>query len=184
MADEIGVSGLSELRETLLKRLPEALQGKASQRALTKAAKPIVDLAKSLAPARKPRGFVGPMAPGQQTGGTLRRMIASWRNRDSTKTYESRYIGVKGRAFWWRWIEFGRGAIEKAKGSLGTPTKGFFGKRVNAVPAKPFLRPAFEQKKTEALDIYAKELAPQIEKVAAQGRRKTVRRLLGKLRGF
>ena len=34
MDDEIGISGLSELRDTLLNRLPQALQGKASQAAL------------------------------------------------------------------------------------------------------------------------------------------------------
>lgn len=184
MADEIGVSGLAELRETLLRKLPEALQGKASQKALAAAARPMVAMAKSLAPSRKPRGFVGPMQPGAAAGGTLRRMISSWRNRESTKTYESRFIGVKGRAFWWRWIEFGRGAIERVSGSLGTPVKGFFGKRVAAVPARPFLRPAFESKKLEAIEIYAKALAPAIEKVAADGRRKTIRSLTKKLTGF
>lgn len=184
MADEIGITGLAELRETLLRKLPEALQGKASQRALSKAAAPMVALAKSMAPSRKPRGFVGPTAPGAPASGTLRKSIASWRNRESTKTYESRFVGVKGRAFWWRWIEFGRGAIEKATGSLGTPIKGFFGKRVAAVPAKPFLRPAFEQKKFDAIEIYRKELGPAIEKVAADSRRRTLRRLRKNITGF
>jgi HK97 gp10 family phage protein len=184
VADEIQVSGLTELRDTLLKRLPEALQGKASQKALAKAARIIVEVAKSLAPTRKPRGFVGPMQPGKESGGTLRRNIASWRNRESTKTYESRFIGVKGRAFWWRWIEFGRGAIEKASGSLGTPIKGFFGRSVKAAPARPFLRPAFEQKKFEAIEVYRQALAPAIEQVAAKARAKTVRRLVSKLTGF
>ena len=179
---EIEVSGLSELRETLLKRLPEALQGKASQAALAKAAKPIVDSARAKAPTRKPRGFVGPMRPGEGGDGRLRRSIRSWRNRESTKTYESRFIGVRG-AFYWIFIEFGRGAIESAK-SLGTPIKGFFGKMVKAIPARPFLRPAFEELKMVALERYRKAMLPAIEKVAANARRKSVRSLIKNVTGF
>lgn len=180
MADEIQVSGLSELRDTLMKRLPEAIQGKASQAALAKAARPIVDAAKAKAPTR----FVGPQRPGQVARGRLRDAIRSWRNRDSTRTYESRHIGVRARAFYWRWIEFGRGAIERATGSLGTVAKGFFGKRVNAAPARPFLRPAFEENKMRAIDIYAAALKPAIERVAAAASRRNVKRLVNKLTGF
>lgn len=184
MADEIQVSGLTELRDTLLKRLPEALQGKASQAALAKAARPIVAMAKSLAPTRAPAGFMGPVPEGARYGGTLKRMIASWRNRESTKTYESRFIGVRGRAWYWRFIEFGRGAIEKASGSLGTPGKGFFGKRVKAMPARPFLRPAFEAMKLQAFAIFAKALEPAIDKVAKAARQRSIKRATSKLTGF
>ena len=189
MADEIQVSGLSELRDTLRNKLPQALQGKALQRALAKAAKPIVDQAKSLAPTRKPRGFVGPVGPGQGRSppGNLRKSIYSFRGRHSNKYSESRLISVRsnrGGAWYWKFIEFGRGVVQREKGSLGTPRKGFFGKLVKAVPARPFLRPAFEAMKLQALEIFRRSLAPEIEKVAAQARRRGIRRITKKLTGI
>lgn len=184
MADQIEVSGLAELRETLLKSLPEAMQGKASQAALAKAARPIVDAAKQKAPTRKPRGFVGPMSSGGGAPGRLRASIYSYRNRESKKTYESRFIGVKGKAWYWRFIEFGRATIERAKGSLGTPVKGFFGKKVRAVPAKPFMRPAFEENANRAIQIYQQALIPSIEKVARQAYARSQRRLRKYITGF
>jgi HK97 gp10 family phage protein len=53
---------------------------------------------------------------------------------------------VEGEAFYWRFIEFGR------------PNQG--------VSAKPFLRPAFESKKNNALEVIQKKLADAIEKTA------------------
>lgn len=183
MPDQIEVSGLAELRETMLKTLPEALQGKASQLALTKAARPIIAAAQARAPTRKPRGFVGPMPAGKAKG-NLRRAIYSYRSPESTKTYESRFIGVRGRAWYWRFIEFGRASIERAKGSLGNPVKGFFGKKVVAVPAKPFLRPAFEQNATKAIELYQQGLLPALEKVARQAYARSQRRLRKAITGF
>lgn len=179
MPEDVSVSGLSEIRDTLLSRLPEALQGKASQAALAKAARPIVADAQARAPSRMPRGFVGPMQSGAPARGNLRRSIYSYRNRQSTRTYESRFVGVRSRAFYWRWIEFGRAQIERAKGSLGTPLKGFFGKVVKATPARPFMRPAFEAQKRRAIDIYAAAIRPAIEKVAAASRRRSIKKLVG-----
>lgn len=183
MADQVEVSGLAEIRETLLRRLPQALQGKASQAALAKAARPIVTAAVSKAPSRKPRGFVGPVQPSVEQRGNLRKSIYSYRNRASTRTYESRFIGVKSKAFYWRWIEFGRASITSAK-SMGTPLHGFFGKVVKAMPARPFMRPAFEENKTQAISIYVAAIRPAIEKVAAQARRRSVRRLTKAITGF
>lgn len=182
MPDEISISGLDELREVLETRLPEALRGKAMQAALAKAAQPIVAQAKSLAPVRAPRGFVGPLQEGAAKG-TLRKSIYSYRNKQSTRTYESRFIGVKRKAWYWRFIEFGRSVVTRDKGSLGTPLKGFFGKSVRAFPAKPFLRPSFEANKYRAIDIVRDELKPAIERVAAKARSRTIRRIVKKFTG-
>lgn len=183
MPDKVEVSGLTELRQTLLKTLPEALQGKASQRALTKAASPIVRDARAHAPSRKPRGFVGPVQP-DSFKGNLKRAIYSYRNRASTRTYESRFIGVRSKAWYWRFIEFGRAAINRAAGVLGTPLKGFFGKSVQAVPAKPFMRPAFEANKLEAVEIYRRALLPEVAKVARQAYARTSSRIRKTITGF
>lgn len=184
MADQVDVTGLKELRETLL-NMPQAIQGKASQGALAKAARPIVAMAKQLAPVGKGSEFVGPRRGKQPAPpGRLKRAIYSFRNRESTKTNESRFIGVRGSAWYWRFIEFGRGTIESEKGSLGTPAKGFFGKVVRAIPARPFLRPAFEALKVQAIDIYAKALIPQIEKYARKAYERSAKRLRKAITGF
>lgn len=180
MADQVEVSGLAELRQTLLKDLPEALQGKASQLALAQAAKPIVEAAK----ARAPSSFVGPLKRGRKARGRLRDSITSTRNPASTKTYESRLIGVKQKAWYWRFIEFGRSSITRREGSLGTPAKGFFGKQVTAVPAKPFLRPAFEENAERAMVLYAKALIPAIKVVSLKAQRRAARRIRKYITGF
>ncbi len=186
MPDQIEISGLTELRSTLL-RLPLAVQGRASQSALAKAARPIVAMAKQLAPMSKGSEFVGPTKGKQSTPpGMLKRSIYAFRNRRSTKTYESRYIGVRsgrGKAWWWKFVEFGRGAMTSDK-SLGRPDKGFFGKSIRAMPARPFLRPAFEALKLRAIDIYAKALKPAVEKYAQKEAAKSVRRLRKRITGF
>lgn len=180
MANKVEVTGLAELRETLTKTLPEALQGKAAQAALAKACKPIVDAAKAKAPTR----FVGPLKGGARARGRLRDAIVSTRNHESTKTYESRLIGVLPRAWYWRFIEFGRAVVTRKKGSLGTPGKGFFGKTVKAFPARPFLRPAFEENANRSIEIFGKALLPAIEKVAKQAAARSKRALRKYVTGF
>lgn len=181
MANEIQVTGLAELRKSLLEELPEALQGKAAQLALAKACRPIVEAAKAKAPTR----FVGPLQPGKRARGRLRDAIYSFRSPESTKTYEARCIGVKSSAWYWRFIEFGRASIERIKkGSLGTVARGFFGKKVKAVPPKPFLRPAFEENAQAAIGIFAAAILPSIEKVAKQAYTRSARRLRKAITGF
>lgn len=183
MSEVVTISGLAELRQTLLRDLPEALQGKASQVALSKAAQPMLNEARARAPSRAPRDFVGPIQPGKAKG-NLKRSIYAYRNRESTRTYESRFIGVRQKAFYWRFIEFGRGEINKDKGSLGNEQHGFFGKSVKAVPAKPFLRPAFEANKFKAIGIYAEALKPAIQVVSLKAQRRTIKRFIHGLTGF
>lgn len=166
MTDQVEVKGLKELRYALA-QLPQAVQGKALQSALAAGARPIEDSAI----ARAPRGKTGRLA----------RAIYSTRDKlASNLVRESRIItvrsgkrvhSVKGGglfsslrdAFYWKFIEFGRGTVtKKGKGSLGTPQSGFFGKRVQAYPAHPFMRPAFQSEKFVALELIRQKLARNI----------------------
>lgn len=166
MADTVKVEGLRELREALLRKVPAEMQGKVLQSALTAGARPIIKDAQSRAP---------------QKTGRLRRAIYSVRDRvASNGVFEQRAVTVRqGKragqrdAYYWRWIEFGRGVVERSRGALGTPEKGFFGREVKATPARPFLRPAFENRKGEALEVIRKRLAKAIEKAAAKARWRT-----------
>jgi HK97 gp10 family phage protein len=184
MAEEIRVEGLEELRQFLNKTLPENLRGKALQATLAKAARPIVNTAKQLAPAKS---------------GRLRRAIYSFRDRDSKRDYEARLISVRtGKryqrtnrdAYYWKWVEFGRGEIV-AKGAklLKVPTGTYTDirtrqqrdfilvKKVRAIPARPFLRPAFQANKMRALDIIKGDIRNQIEKVAKRAQARSANRL-------
>lgn len=62
---------------------------------------------------------------------------------------------VKLDAFYWRWIEFGH-AVRKSKIGNGKSSG-------SAVSPRPFIRPAFEQRKRQAVDrmgeVFAKKLA-------------------------
>jgi HK97 gp10 family phage protein len=167
--NEVKVEGLQELRELLLRRLPEHIQTKALQAALTKAARPILNEAKARIPVKT---------------GRAKRSIYSYRSRLSTKQKAVRHIAVRsGRrygskdAYYWRWIEFGRGEVVVGKkrgaprggeraASLGNMTAGWFGKSVKAVPARPFMRPAFEAKKYAAIETFRQHMGPEIEKAA------------------
>jgi len=166
MSEEVKIDGLQELRAALL-RLPDQLQTNVLQKALTGAANVIVADARIKAP---------------KDTGTLQRAIFQGKSRKSTRTLAVRQIGVRsgkrerkrGRdAFYWRFIEFGHGEIKlkKDKGSLGRPGIGFFGKIVRAQPARPFLRPAFESKKLQALNVFRLNVMAELAKIAAKVRR-------------
>lgn len=177
---EVKVEGLKELHELLTRKLPDEIQVRAVHPALTKAAKPIIDEARARVPVKT---------------GKVRRSIYSYRDRDSTKTKAIRSISVRsGRrfgakdAFYWKWVEFGRGesVIGKKRGarrggerarSLGTPATGFFGKKVKAVPPRPFMRPAFEAKKYVAIDEFKKYLGPSIQKFSEREAAKSFAKL-------
>jgi HK97 gp10 family phage protein len=165
MVESVKVEGLRELREALVRKIPAEMQGKVLQSALTAGARPIVNEAKTRVPRRT---------------GRLAKAIYSRRNREgSNGVREERVITVRqgGRrdrdGYYWRWIEFGRGVVQIARGVLGTPGKGFFGREVKAVPARPFLRPAFENRKTDALEAIRVRLAKGIAKAAEKARWRT-----------
>lgn len=146
MTENVHILGLTELREALVRKIPMEMQGPVLQKALAAGAKPIVAKARAFAP--------------EPVSGTLNRSIYSYRDRAGSKpTFESRFIGVRKAAWYWRLIEFGRGAVTVKKAKvLGTPAEGFFGRTVKAYPPHPFLRPAFEWGKYVALDAMIQEL--------------------------
>ena len=180
------VEGLTELRDLLQRKLPEHIQTKALQSGLTKAAQPILQEARSLAPVKT---------------GLLRRAIYSFRSRTSTKQKAVRLISVRAGkkqgnrdAYYWKWVEFGRGVVEagRKRGSasrgertsvLGTPAKGWFGKTVKAAPAQPFMRPAFEAKKVEALERFKAVMVSEIGKFANRYQNSIGKRLLRRIGG-
>jgi HK97 gp10 family phage protein len=86
--------------------------------------------------------------------GFMRKKIASWQKR-RTQYAVTFFVGIAGYKdrftklfpFWWRFIEFG----------------------TSKMAAKPFLRPAYEAKKMEAIEAMKEYLAQRIEKEVLKG---------------
>jgi HK97 gp10 family phage protein len=146
MATTVTVTGLKELRDALVRKIPLEMQGKVLQKAKGPAARLIVNAARSHAPVET---------------GRMRKAIYAARDRYNSKpTFEARVVTVrrgkkrndpKG-AYYWKFVEFGHQA----------------GK--TSVPPQPFIRPAFEGSKLSALKSIRENLAVQIEKAARKAR--------------
>lgn len=164
----VHVAGLEQLQRALLE-LPDAVARKALRRAVAKAAQVIKQQAKALAPryvGPSPRSK-GPLGQTQPPPGTLQRqMKVAFRPRESGLHRAKYVVGVLhgkrqrsvsvrkgGRsatvnrdAYYWRFVEFGTAHMA----------------------ARPFLRPAFAQKKSEAVGTIREVLAEQISAEAAR----------------
>jgi HK97 gp10 family phage protein len=75
-------------------------------------------------------------------------------------------FGTEGDAFYWRFVEFGHSFVRRSKGKRDTITK----RRAEALefgtssaPAYPFMRPAYESKKAEAVEAMQAKLAEKIK---------------------
>lgn len=73
-----------------------------------------------------------------------------------------------GRAFWARWLEYGRAAMTVRSKKVLSDGKVIYGRQVKAAPAQPFFRPAFDAKAQEALARLGERLGENIEKEAAR----------------
>lgn len=77
-------------------------------------------------------------------------------------------MNVEGDAFYWRWVEYGHSYVKKKK-------KGITWKAHRAAmaleygsssaPARPFMRPAYENKKAEAVEAMQKQMAKKFKEL-------------------
>ena len=151
----VNITGLKELQQAL-NQLPLEIQKRPLRSAVSAGAKVILDEAIRRAP--------------QGETGNLRKALYRYRSRSqSGKGQETFLVGVRkgkkeyvdsaknrrfgrvgkkytveGEAFYWRFIEFG----------------------TSKMPARPFLRPAFESKKNQAVETIKNRLAVAIENTA------------------
>lgn len=151
MAEGTGVvriHGAKEM-EQVLRQLPDYIAKKVLTMALRRAAQPILDEARALAPVgqeSKGRVRVRTTKRGKVTVSNYGKLKLNLRIKDiSRHRSASATVAVTvGQAFWGMFIEFG--------------TRFF--------TAKPFMRPAFEVKKIESLNLLGKSLGEEIEKAA------------------
>lgn len=142
---EVEIKGLRELYIALSTQIPRKMEGKVLQKALAAGTNEIVKAA---------RRNIGAGAGPQNITGTLRRSIYATRGKTSTAEKEVRIVNVRrGRryrkegkrnrdAYYARWVEYGHFA-RAAKDMVGPP---------KFIAARPYMRPAFESTKNDALN--------------------------------
>lgn len=149
----VKVQGLSELAQAL-KDLPERIGRNVLRGATSAGAAVIRKEAKALAPV-----YTGPMSAGHPPPGSLKRGIYQSQQRQlSSLVQQTFHVGVrtgkgmKNKAgqsvdpYYWRFVEFG----------------------TSKMSPKPFMRPAFEAKKTAAVEAIRQYMAERIPKEAAK----------------
>ena len=151
------IRGAKELAEALRALGNDRLIKNTNRRALLKAAKPMVEAAQRNAPTH-----TGRMALKIAASTTLSRSQRSGRRSgpDEANVYVG--TGPRGPGVL---VEFGTGPRYQKKPH----------KFVGAMPAQPFLRPAWESHKHKVLDDYADELWIQIAKSAARLARRSLK---------
>ena len=177
------VDGLRELQARLKEFAPK-LAAKALGASVNAGAKVIKDDAIARAPY-----YTGVVQDGHPPPGTLRRSIITVKIPKESNQYKKVYAvtvrtglkyrfagnGWKGQdAFYWRFVEFGHFTRQPNSGKRlrktdkGEKNSGSLAGQVQSgsvrwVPAQPFMRPAFEMKKNEALQAMQNKLADRIK---------------------
>lgn len=182
MIESVQIAGLAELADAL-KELPDRIARNALRGAVGAGARVIRDEAKLRAPL-----YTGPVSEGHPPPGTLKRSIVQKQIAElSSLTKQVYYVtvrkgkkyqkqGKKGNlsqdAYYASWVEFGHWINTTGKALGGT---GKMSQRAAAVaaghnkfmPAHPFLRPAYEAKKMEAVEAIKTYLDERIQREAA-----------------
>lgn len=166
MGSDVKIEGLAEI-DRRLRQLPKELVGKAGgpvRKGLRAAAYMVRDEAKSRAP--------------KDTGKLRDNIVARLESNPQKKGASELFkvgVRVKGNAFnpknafYWRFIEFGRGPVQllKARGLFGPvgDRYRFLGRSVSAVQPRPFLTPALVENEQRVSDIFVRETRRAIDQV-------------------
>lgn len=144
------VSGFEEL-EKLLRELPEIAQRRVYREALSAAGKPIAKAARTKAPTKN-----------------IRRNIVKKLNRRGSRLGEFT-VSILARKAYNRYTKVGSRRIKKNSEKDAYDSLWYeFGRR--GQPATPFLRPAFDENKGNAREIFRKEMKQRIEAEIAKKR--------------
>lgn len=145
MTEFAHVQGLSELAKNL-RDLPQAIRDKHLRASVSEAASLVKEEAIALAPL-----WTGPVSRGHPPPGTLKKsIIAKFIPEESKNGKATFFVTVRGRrrgrskipvAYYWWWVEFG----------------------IPRMRARPYLRPAFQNKRGAALNAIVARLRRALE---------------------
>jgi HK97 gp10 family phage protein len=181
---KVEIEGLKELQLALLD-LPRKVAKNVIRSVANSGAAIIRQEAKNRAPV-----YTGEVSQGHPPPGTLKRSIVTKYARELSDEFNANYLvtvrqgkkyqkqGKKGNlsqdAFYAQWVEYGHHYAPPGKSGYGSRNALMAdvrsGKALVAgsqyVSPRPFMRPAFESKKQEALDTMMKKLSARIEEEA------------------
>lgn len=174
---KVKFSGGLQLEAALRDLGDKAAAKRASERALKRAAEPIRERAVQLAPDDPASGVgkylresikVGQKQPGGKASRLFRR---SERGKDTAEVW----VGIDGNVLPAQAPKTSRRRKRKGGGASGGGVAAYsmfieFG--TSSMPAQPYMAPAWEEKKQEALDRIAADLWDEISKTAARQARK------------
>lgn len=194
MAELRYVEGLRELKQAL-EELPKDVNRRVMDRAVGKACKLVADQAIANAPVYV-GDERHPLPKNHPPPGTLKRSIfaAKLKRREGAARWgvfiASGYSVIRRRgrkvakavdrtkdAYYWRWVEYGHRIGNAATGYLERPAKVVDGRRYSArrggkavgvAKPRPYLRPAWDTRKDEALAMIQSELAAGVQRAAAR----------------
>lgn len=158
------IKGLRELDERL-KQLPVEI----GRKVLTSAVRSGAYVIRREAIARAPVGKDDPHPRYGRLSQNIRTAAVAERSASATVLVHT------GRAFWARFVEFGTGVRRVRRKRVMSDGTTFYGLEVAPMPARPFMRPAFDAKSRTAVDAIAKALARGIDRAVAKlaaGRRR------------
>jgi HK97 gp10 family phage protein len=178
---QVDIKGIEEL-QLLLLDLPKRVARNALRGAVYAGAKVLAAEAKVRAPV-----YTGPVAQGHPPPGTLKRSIITKQIPEKSNDFNQTFYvtvrkgkkyqkqGKKGNlsqdAFYASWVEFGHHYAPRGKHGFGSRKQAMQAVRSGShvisgsyyMPPKPFMRPAFDSKATEAADAIKQRLAQRIQ---------------------
>jgi HK97 gp10 family phage protein len=169
----VKIEGLKELQDGL-KELPKATAKNTIRRALTAAAQPIIDTAQNLIRVKRVRPAIVVSKIKFASGSAGKRAFAEALSRGASReeaaeaAHEANKSGDNDPT------------ITSGVASVGPTKRAFYGFEFGTIhqAPQPFMRPAWDQHKQEALDIVREELQNQIEKARARIAAKAQKALL------
>lgn len=152
----VEIEGLKELQAKLLE-LPQKVAKNALRSAVNAGASVIRKEAKQRAPQ-----YTGKVSAGHPPPGTLKRSVISKYIRELSNNFQSTFFVTvrKGKKY--------RGQGKKGDKSQDAYYAYFVEYGTSKMTAKPFLRPAFEAKKEEALQAMVSKLKERLDEEAAK----------------
>jgi len=157
IAKVVRIQGAREL-DNALRQLAEASQRRVVRNAMVSLARMVQREVRNAAP----RGKDDP----HPKYGRLRQNI---RVRPIPSQRRFTVVIHTGRAFWARWVEYGRGEVTPRKKKVLSDRKTIFGRKVRPQAARPFFRPAWDAIAPRLLPELAQRISYYLQRELARG---------------
>lgn len=155
------VDGLKAL-DDLLKQLPEQVAKRELVGAMRAGGNTIRKEAIARAPDSPKKQKYGDLRENIRVVGSGGRSAFGWADSNPNAAVTVRL--TTGRAFWAKWVEFGRGPVKAKPGDVLADGTKVLGKEVAAAAPRPFMRPAYDAAAPRAIATVAARLKAGVDR--------------------